>query len=75
MCSARYYRQILMELEFSRQIFEKYQISRNPVHWELSCSLRTDRHNEANSYIRTFSKAPKMSAFLARYLQSDRNCG
>jgi len=37
---------ILMKFEFSRQILEKnilrYQISWKFVHWEPSCSMRTD---------------------------------
>ena len=48
--------QILMKLEFSRQIFLKtlkYQILWKSVQWEQSCSIRTDRpidgHDEANS--------------------------
>jgi len=44
--STRYYSQILMKPEFSRQIFEKkiykYQISRKFVQWEPRSSIRTD---------------------------------
>jgi hypothetical protein len=43
--STRYSCQILMKLEFSRQIFEKilkYQISCESVQWELSCYMPTD---------------------------------
>jgi len=46
-----------MKLEFSWQIFDKilkYQISRKYVHWEPRRSLRTDRHNEANSRFSKF---------------------
>jgi len=40
----------LNELEFFRQIFEKYsnQISRTSVQWELSCSVQMDGHDEDN---------------------------
>jgi len=41
-----------MELEFSRNIFEKHQISRKSIQWESSSSMRadgwTDRHDEAD---------------------------
>jgi len=45
MYSVRYSCQILMELEFSRQIFSKilkYQFSWNSVLCESSCFMRTD---------------------------------
>jgi hypothetical protein len=37
--------QLLIKLEFSAQILEKYtnkKISRKSVHWELSCTMPTD---------------------------------
>jgi len=43
--NARYACQILIEIEFSRQIFEKYwsiKISWKSVHWPPSCHIRTD---------------------------------
>jgi len=56
MQSARYSCHILMKPNFVANIFEnmlKYQISCKSVHWEPSCSMRTDgwtdRHDEANS--------------------------
>jgi len=41
-----------MKLELPREIFEKffkYQISWKSVQCKPSCSVRTDRHEEANS--------------------------
>ena len=38
-------------LQFSGHIFEKYQISLKPVQWEPSYSMRTDRHDKANSLL------------------------
>jgi len=59
MLIARYSCHILLTLEFSGQIFEKYsyEMLRKSVQWEPSCSMRTDgrtdgridRHDEANS--------------------------
>jgi len=53
-----------MELEFSRQIFEKYsyQFSQKAVQRELSCSVQTDGRTDMTSLIlafRNFAKAPK----------------
>jgi hypothetical protein len=67
---ARYSCQILIQLEFSRQIFLilKYESSRKSVQWKPSCSMqrvtptdgRTDRHDEANSRFSQFcERAPK----------------
>ena len=40
--------QVLMKLEFYRQVFEKYiKMSCKSVLWEPSCSMRTDRQGEA----------------------------
>ena len=50
--SAHYSCQILMKLEFSRQIFffkfSKYQISWKSVQWNSNCSMRTDRRTWRN---------------------------
>jgi hypothetical protein len=47
-----------MELEFSRQIFEKYkyQISWKLVQWEPRYSLRTDRQTDGQTDERTDMK-------------------
>jgi len=54
----RYSCQILMKLEFSRQIFEKYaniKFNQNPSHGSrLVPCRRTDRHDEANSRFSKF---------------------
>jgi len=50
-----------IELEYSRQIFEKYHIS-HLMKWEPSCSMQaegrtsgqTDRHDESNSRFSQF---------------------
>jgi len=57
MRSTRYSCQILMKLEFCRQIFEKH--SNNKLHENLAggsrtCFMRTDRHVEANSRFSQF---------------------
>ena len=52
MQTTRYSCPILIELKFSRQIFLtilKCQISWKSVQWQSNCSIRTDRHDEANS--------------------------
>ena len=62
MQSMRYSCQILMKLESSRQIFEKYskyQILWKYFRWEQSCSLRkeggrTERQDEINSRVSKF---------------------
>jgi hypothetical protein len=46
-----------MKFEFSQQIIEKsikYQVSSKSVHWEPSCSMRTDGHDEASSRFSQF---------------------
>jgi len=46
-----------MKLELSRQIFErffKYQISWKSFQSEPSCSMRTDRHDDANNRFSQF---------------------
>jgi len=62
MLSARYSCQILIKLEFSRQIFEKYISSCmniRPLGAELfntdgQTHIRTDKHGEANSRFSQF---------------------
>jgi len=39
-----------------RKIF-KFQISWKSIQWELSCSMRTDRHDEANSRFSQFCES------------------
>ena len=50
-----------MKLEFSQQIFEKFsnQISRKSVQLEPNCSIRTGRHDEANSRFSQLCKRAK----------------
>ena len=74
--STRYSCPIWTKLEFSRQIFQKYsnQISQIFVQGELSCSMRTDRHDEAtcrfSQFCRTRLKvcAVNVLLFLRTYL-------
>jgi hypothetical protein len=64
MSSSRYSCQILMKLQFSRQIFEKYsniKFNENPSSESrvVPCGEmdgRTDRNDEANSRISPFKK-------------------
>jgi hypothetical protein len=65
-CKVPVIRQILMKLEFSRQIFEKYSnnhISWKSIQWEPSCTMRAEgqmgRHNEANCHFSQFCEHPK----------------
>ena len=54
--------EILIQFEFSRQIFKNTQISRKSVQWELSLSMWTDGHTDMMELIvafRNFSNAPK----------------
>ena len=41
---------------FSKKKPMKYQVSSKSVQWESSCSMRTDRHNEAHSRFSKFCK-------------------
>jgi hypothetical protein len=45
-----------MTLEFAWQNLEivKYQISWKSIQWEMSCSMQTGRHDEANSHFSQF---------------------
>jgi hypothetical protein len=61
MLSTRYSCQILTNLEFSRQIFEKKpksQRSCQSIQWESSCSMRTHRDMKLIVAFRNFAKAP-----------------
>jgi hypothetical protein len=51
MQSARYYFQILMKLEFSREILKNTQISNfiKTVQWESRCYMWADPQDEANN--------------------------
>jgi hypothetical protein len=40
-----------MTVEFSRQILENAESTWKPDQWVSSCSMRTDRHVEANSRV------------------------
>jgi hypothetical protein len=57
--------QILMKLQFSRQIFRKilkYKISQKSLQWAQNCSMRMDRRTDMMKLIiafRNFAKAPK----------------
>jgi len=64
-----------MKLEFSRQICVKYlyQISRQSVQWELSCSLRTDGQADTTkptAAFRDFANAPKMNTRITISVES-----
>ena len=72
--STRYYCQVLMKIDFSRQIFEKYRnikFHENPLSeaesfYGTDRQTQTDRRkNMANPIVafRSFSKAPKMNIF------------
>jgi hypothetical protein len=66
-----YYCPILIKIDFSGQIFDKYsdfKMSRIAVYLEPSCSIRTDRRDEANIGFNNFENAPKKSDFA-------RDCG
>jgi hypothetical protein len=48
-------------MNLREQIFRKYgnQILRKSVQWEPTCSIRTDRRDEANSAFRNFTNETK----------------
>jgi len=51
-----------MKLEFSRHIFERYsniEFNKKFLSWEPSCSMRTDRHDAANSRFSLFCERAK----------------
>ena len=56
--NVRYSCQVLMKLEFSLPIFEKkalkYKISRKSVQMEASCSMRTGRRTDGQTYMTKF---------------------
>jgi len=52
MLNISYFCQIVVKFELFRQISKNIQASnfiKKSVQWEQSCSIRTDRHNEANN--------------------------
>jgi hypothetical protein len=65
MYSTRYFCEILMTLEFSRHIFEKYpdmEFHENPPQWEPRCSTLTEGQTDTTKLIAAFgnfAKAPK----------------
>jgi hypothetical protein len=74
-----------MNLEFSRQIFEKYsyQISSKSVQWEPSCFMRTDGRTDMTKLMvafRYFANAPKEYSVVmiivnfVRFLTNTRMC-
>ena len=76
--STGYACQILIIIEFPRQIFKKilkYQISWKSVQWEPSCSLRTEgrterqtgRHDEANIHFSQFYRTHLIKFFDAHW--------
>ena len=69
MYSNRYYCEIWIKLEFSRQIFEKYsniKLCENSCSGRNGCSMRTDRqtHDEASSRFPNFANSPKSSTLF-----------
>jgi len=59
-----------MKVEFASQIFEKssnVKFQEKSVQWEPSCSMRTDRHDEANSSFRNFANVPNMKPQCTNY--------
>jgi len=58
-----------MEVEFSRQVLEKFSCIKfyeNNFHWEPCCSLRTDRRTDMTKSVvafNNFAKAPKDFTF------------
>jgi len=69
MKSSGYSRLILLELELSGQIFDKYpniKFRENPSSWSrfVPCG-RTDRHSYKQSYRRTWGANSRFPQFLA----------
>jgi len=60
---------MLMILEFSRYILEKYAniTLHESVQWEPSSSMRTHRHDEANSRYSHFCKRSKNGKVFSLY--------
>ena len=64
-----------MKFEFSPQIFKHYsnvKFYEKYVQWEQSCSMRTDRHYEANSSFLQFCGHTQNVA--AQIMQGVRRC-
>jgi len=60
-CKYPFFCQILMKLEFSQQIFEKYsniKFHENPSSGSRVFSNRTDGHDEANSRLSQLCERP-----------------
>ena len=69
MYNSSYSCQMLMVLEFSRYILEKYAniTLHESVQWEPSSSVRTHRHGEANSRYSHFFKRSKNGKVFSMY--------
>ena len=69
MYNSSYSCQMLMVLEFSRYILEKYAniTLHESVQWEPSSSVRTHRHDEANSRYSHFFKRSKNGKVFSMY--------
>ena len=74
MKSTKYSCQILMMLEFSRQIFERYsyQISLKYIQCEPSCSIRTDERTDGRTERRQTDMTKLTVAFL-NFVTSPKN--
>ena len=56
---------LLFSKDFPKKTL-KYQVSSKSVHWEPSCSMRTDGHDEANIRFCNFANAPNKLYNIAR---------